>query len=149
MNYLDRRIDFRRTAPFHLQVQLETDSESLRHILVHGHVVRVFRSDGRIVLGDRIAFRLWVCERGKEPTGEAYVYRDEFGRSTHMELYLHGSPPKWEIVGYEFMLLDSPSESPHMTLRDLEESGARLGEAEKNSPQAPKAPKWWQFWRGN
>src|SRR6267154_3753631 len=76
---LERSILCRRMSPFHVQVELVTEPEPLLGPRrVRGRVVQVFRGDGRVVPGDEIAFRLWVCEPGKEPTGECYVYRNDF-----------------------------------------------------------------------
>jgi hypothetical protein len=143
-------------SPFHVQVELVTGSEPLLGPKrVQGRVVQVFRGDGRVVPGDQIAFRLWVCESGKEPTGECYVYRNDFIRARYIEAYLHGSPPKCEIAGNEFTLIDSPSETPCLTVGDLEESVARLARTEADSAKAEvdslrtqRAGNWWQFWKG-
>jgi hypothetical protein len=146
---LERSILCRRMSPFHVQVELVTGPEPLLGPRrVQGRVVQVFRGDGRVVPGDQIAFRLWVCEPGKEPTGECYVYRNDFIRARYIEAYLHGSPPKCEIAGNEFTLIDSPSQTPCLTVGDLEELVARLAKAEADSLRTQRARNWWQFWKG-
>jgi hypothetical protein len=146
---LERSILCRRMSPFHVQVELVTEREPLLGPRrVQGRVVQVFRGDSRVVPGDQIVFRLWVCEPGKEPTGECYVYRNHFIRARYVEAYLHGSPPRCEIAGNEFTLIDSPSEKPYLTVGDLEELVARLAKAEVGPLRTQRARNWWQFWKG-
>jgi hypothetical protein len=146
---LERSILCRRMSPFHVQVELVTAREPLLGPRrVQGRVVQVFRGDGRVVSGDQIDFRLWVCEPGKEPTGECYVYRNDFIRARYVEAYLHGNPPGCEIAGNEFTLIDSPSETSYLTVGDLEELVARLAKAEAGPLRTQRARNWWQFWKG-
>ena len=93
---LEGRLQWRKTAPFHIQIELQKRSMPFRvpsPVDIPGRVVRVFRTDGRLAEGDQVAFVLWVCRPGDEPTGPAYVYHDDFIQATHMEVYLYGSPP--------------------------------------------------------
>ena len=121
---LESRIRLRKEAPFHVQLELTSNSEEIPEMgdaRVDGRVVRVFRSDGRLAPGDSVAFKLWMCRRGKEPTGPAYVYRGDFIQASHMEVYLCGSPPKLGLAAYEFTLLNAPSDKPNMSVGQLEE----------------------------
>ena len=153
------RLSARRTAPFHIQFELEKSEGPIREQKggrVQGRAIRVFRTDGRLAVGGEVAFRLWVCEPGKEPTGEAYIYCDDLRRATYIEAYLYGIPPKLEIAAYEFGVIDEPSEHPSLTVEELENWLATLKNPDPRSirreePNAPRPmvskPKKWQFWK--
>jgi hypothetical protein len=142
------RLWWRQVAPFHVQLELKKDSGESQvprgQVRVDGCVVRVFRSDGRLALGDRVGFKLWVCQSGDEPTGPAYVYHEDFIRATHMEAYLHGTPPDCELAAYEFAILSAPSDEPTMNVRQLERL---LAGFERPSLRTPKPKGWWHFWK--
>ncbi len=143
------RLHWRRVAPFHLQIEILKDSTKSRvpsEVEIHGRVVRIFRTDGRLKSGDNISFYLWVCRRGDEPTGPAYVYYDDFIQATHMEVYLRGNPPRCELAAYEFTVLHSASDEPVMSVAQLENEFRRLGEILDIEPSTPSRPPWWQFW---
>ena len=126
------RIAARRNAPFHVQVELTdlpTDPPE-NYVRIGGAVVRVFRSDGTLNFGDSVSFEVWVCSRGKEPTGPRYVYHQDLVGMGHVEAYLDGKPPDCGFVGYEYTLVPGPSEQPTLTLGELN-----------------AARKWWQFWK--
>jgi hypothetical protein len=72
-------------------------------------------------VGDRVAFPLWVCDAGDEPTGPAYIHRDHFMAARYMEVYLYGDPPECKLAAYEFGVIRAPSEEPTLTARELEE----------------------------
>jgi len=149
---LEGRLRWRKTAPFHVQLELEKGSGRLTvpgNFTVRGGVVRVFRSDGRIAPGDHVAFGLWVCRAGQEPTGPAYVYEDDLMRASHVEAYLYGTPPDCELAAYEFTLLEVPSDEPKMSIGDLEELLSRFdGLKTINTADAKcHAGKWWEFWK--
>jgi hypothetical protein len=58
---LEGRIRWRQEAPFHVQLELMKDSPDFRvpsDVRVQGRVLHVFRSDGRLMPGDHIVFRL-------------------------------------------------------------------------------------------
>ena|SRR5882724_6765289 len=125
------------TALYHVQLQLERKSEPSRvpsEIVLQGRVVRVFRGDGRLGPGDRVAFKLWVCQPGDEPTGPAFIYYGPFMQATHVEAYLHGKPPDCELAGYEFAVISAPSEQPSMTVGQLQELAGMVLAPTKRSP---------------
>ena len=145
------RLMWRRSAPFH--VQLELNKASYRELPsgpteVHGVVVRVFRTDGRLTAGDHVEFELWVCRSGNVPTGPAFIYEEEFARAVYMEVYLAGTPPKCDLAGYEFCVLDAPSDRPMLTPEELEELEKTLawGCAQKMDDSAVERRRW-QFWK--
>jgi hypothetical protein len=164
----EEALSVREGAPFHVQLELKKGSgefsKRLRLVRVEGCVVRVFRSDGRLAPGDHVAFKLWVCRRGDEPTGPAYVYQEDFIRATHMEAYLHGTPPDCELAGYEFTIITAPSDEPSMNVGQLEglfagfekqdEPSMNVGQLEGLLPGfemrrlgTPKPRRWWHFWK--
>ena len=118
------RVKWRMTAPYHVQLQLERKSAPSRvpsEMVVQGHVVRVFRGDGLVAPGDLVAFRLWICQPGDEPTGPAFIYYEPFMHATHIEAYLHGTPPDCKLAGYEFEVIRAPSDKPIMSVGQLQE----------------------------
>jgi len=116
------RVGARRDARFHVQVKL-TDlpaAPTNDYVRIGGAVIRVFRGETTLKFGDSVSFTLWVCSRGKEPTGPAYVYFEDLIGMGNVEAYLTGKPPDCDVVGYEFILLREPSEKPTLTAEDLE-----------------------------
>jgi hypothetical protein len=141
---LQGRIGWRKTAPFHVQLELVNSQcvpSALGETRVEGRAIRVFRTDGRLAVGDRIAFSIWVCESGGEPTGPAYIYVDDLSRANLMEAYLHGTPPEYELAAYEFRIIDTASEQPYLTL--LAEHNTPLAE----EVRTPAKRRRWQFWK--
>ena len=121
---LEGRLHWRMTAPYHVQLQLDKETEPLRvpsTIVVQGTVVRVFRSDTRLSCGDRVGFKIWICQPGDEPTGPAFVYCKPFMQATHVEVYLHGNPPSCELAAYEFALISVPTDQPTMSVAELQD----------------------------
>jgi hypothetical protein len=121
---------WRRTAPFHVQLELEKPHAIQTvsgDVQVQGRAVRVFRTDGRLAVGDRVAFALCVCREGDEPTGPAYIYCEDFNAARYMEAYLVGDPPEFKLAAYEFNVIPSPSDEPTLTPRQLEELLEQFG----------------------
>jgi hypothetical protein len=117
-------------APFHVQIELDKAGEPraaldrwgrARLTEVRGRVVRVFRTDGRLDTGDNVEFPLWVCEKGDEPTGPAFIYEGAYAGAVYLEAYLTGTPPKCDLCAYEFRVVDAPSDQPVLTPEELEE----------------------------
>jgi hypothetical protein len=111
---------------------------------VHGVVVRVFRTDGRLNAGDRVEFPLWVCRRGDQPTGEVFIFEDAFSRAEYFEAYLTGIPPKCGIAAYEFCVIDAPSDRPVLMPYELEQPG--LPQVAAPAKEMSKRRRW-QFWK--
>ena len=130
------RIHWRQTAPFHIQIEL--DHEAIRLELskeymrwdgarIEGRVVRLFRSDKRLKLGDPVSFRIYVCVPGRGPVGQAWISNEELTRATHVEIYLHGDPPECELAAYEYIFLeDGPTNPPLMSVAQLEQRRAEV-----------------------
>lgn len=115
------RLTAREQAPFHLQMTFEPRTSHRGESELVGKVVRVFRTDGRLLEGDEVSFPIHVCRSGDEPTGLAYIYEDAVARATFVEAYLFGTPPSCELAAYEFTLINAPTDQPVMNLEELEE----------------------------
>jgi hypothetical protein len=147
---LEGRLAVRRSAPFHLQMALETRAVERREAQIVAKVVRVFRTDGRVVEGSSVTFRIWVCEPGDEPTGPAYIYNDDLMKAFFMEAYLRGTPPACELAAYEFTLIDAPTDEPVLNPSQLEELLEDPSPYQQVvEPTISKPVKWWQFWKPN
>jgi hypothetical protein len=141
----DGRIKWRRTAPFHVQLELfdlpAAAPVPSDYVAIQGRVVRVFRGQPVIRPGDALSFPLWVCPSGETPTGPAYVHHDALLAATHVEAYLHGTPPRLALAGYEFELLAAPSAEPTLTVEQLEAL-----RPVRRMESAPRSKAWWRFW---
>ena len=147
---LEGRLKSRQTAPFHIQLELEKPQDIHTvsgDVQVHGRAVRVFRTDGRVAVGDRLGFALWVCRAGDEPTGPAYIYYDDFTTANFMEAYLYGDPPECKLAAYEFNVIRTPSDEPTLTPHELEEVPEQVGNAPVGRLRIRKTTRWWRFWR--
>ncbi len=113
---------------------------------VQGLVVRAFRTDGLLGLGDRVEFPLWVCRRGDEPTGPAFIYDEAFSRAEYMEAYLAGTPPKCQLVAYEFCVLEAPTDQPVLRADELEEREPAPVAGRTDANQVSKR-RIWQVWK--
>jgi hypothetical protein len=145
---LEGRLHWRRTAPFHVQIELDKAGDrggGLRQIQVHGLVVRVFRTDARLSAGDHVEFPLWVCRRGDEPTGPAFIYEDPWAKALYLEAYLAGTPPKCELAAYELCVLDAPSDWPILTPEELESELLPVSPQTKAGQGSKR--RIWQFWK--
>jgi len=147
---IEGRIGWRKTAPFHVQFELDK-SHGVPSVLgqtrVEGRVIRVFRTDGRLAIGDHVAFSIWVCEPGDEPTGPAYIYFSDLNRAEYMETYLHGTLPEYKLAAYEFSVIKTRSEQPYLTVEELENLLPGHEEAQLNILATPKTRRFWQFWK--
>jgi hypothetical protein len=129
---LNGRLHWRHKAPFHIQMAIteilsDSDKRYFSNTRIEGTAVKVFRTDGRLAIGDYIAIYLYVCHPGNEPTGPAFVYDKDLENAEYMEAYLVGDPPKYGIAGYEFDIISAPTEQPTLTPRELEELIRCLG----------------------
>jgi hypothetical protein len=114
----------RLNAPIHVQIELSglpASLPTLGEIRMGGAVIRVFRGTSLVQVGSHVAFKIWVCRQGDEPTGPPFVYRDELVRMRYIEAYLWGQPPDCSLVGYECLLIATPSSDPQLPV-DVEDS---------------------------
>ena len=142
-------LHWRKTAPFHVQLELQNGARQFERdgqYELSGRVVRVFRTDGRLSLGDNVEFAIWVCRPENAPPGPPAVYREKITKATHIEIYLYGSPPKCAIAGYEFEILNAPTHEPVMTVAQLEEELRSMGDSRLPS-FVSAALRWLKFWR--
>ena len=142
------RLAARREAPFHVQMSVEPRVVATGEAQIAGKVVRVFRTDGRLRDGDDIVWPIWVCRRGDEPTGPAFIHVDDLARASFIEVYLRGTPPACELAAYEFTLIDAPTEQPLLSPSELEELLKDLAQHHQGVTRpARNRVRWWQFWK--
>ena len=147
---IQARLTARREAPFHIQMAVEKRAVVRGEAQITGKVVRVFRTNGRLEEGDNIAWPIWVCQPGDEPTGAAYIYGDDLARASFIEAYLWGTPPACELAAYEFTLIDTPTEQPVLSPAELEKLLTNpYPRQEAVTSTVRDRVKWWQFWRAN
>ena len=147
---IEGRLAWRREAPFHIQMTVETRAVVRGWVHIEGKVVRVFRTDGRLKQSDVVRWEVWVCRPGGEPTGPAYIYEDDLARASFIEAYLHGTPPNCELAAYEFTVVDAPTEQPILSPAQLEDLLTRWNSLEHAAaPTSSTRRRWWQFWRPN
>jgi hypothetical protein len=141
---LEGRVYWRTTAPFHVQFQLEKEEHVKipSAIFMGGQVVRVFRSDGRLGLGDRVRFKIWLCQPGDEPTGPAFIYHSAFTRARYIEAYLHGQPPDCDLAAYELEVLSAPTDEPTMSVAQLQHLGVPVSFPAQ--AQSIQKKGWWK-----
>jgi hypothetical protein len=140
------RVHARRTAPFHVQLELTHVPADCPNdeVDIEGCVVRVFRGDALLQLGDVVSFRIWVVRNGGEPTGPAFVYYDALVMASHVEAYLRGTPPRCELAAYEFTLLHAPTSTSEMTEHDLEQTYSGVV---PHAPATGRNARWWEIWK--
>ena len=119
--HMQGRLMAREQAPFHLQMTLGSRTNHRGESELVGTVVRVFRTDGRLLEGDEVSFPIYICRPGDEPTGLAYIYEDALARAAFVEAYLFGTPPSCQLAAYEFMLINGPTDQPVMNVEELEQ----------------------------
>ena len=119
----EARVRARREAPLHVQLRLTgvptQCPKPADEVPIEGCVVQVFRGQGFVEPGATIRFPLWICTKGDEPTGPAYVYHDALLAASHIEAYLYGTPPECQVAVYEFVLLEAASQHPMLSVNDL------------------------------
>jgi hypothetical protein len=149
------RIHWRKTAPFHLQLELDQPAIQLELAKEYQHwhgariecrVARLFRSDNRLAVGDPVSFRIYVCEPGSEPTGPAYIYKQDLLQTTHLEAYLYGEPPDCQLAAYEFEILKGgPTDKPILTIDQLKKMYSHWEKRAMLSPARWK--EWLRVWK--
>ncbi len=84
-------------------------------------VVRMFRGDGTLAIGDTVTFDLSVLQRMDQmPTsGECWTLADRVSAEKVMEAFLDGDPPECELALWQSLLIDSESAEPRMLLDSL------------------------------
>jgi hypothetical protein len=152
------KMSARRNATLHIQIRL-TDVPATPpedYARIGGAVVRVFHAEIPLEFEAPVSFVVWVCSKGKEPTGPAYVYHENLLHMGYVEAFLNGKPPNYHLVGYEFTLIGEPSDEPMLTVG--EPSDVLRREAAEDMLSRPRplavsgqrpaaAKKWWQVWK--
>jgi hypothetical protein len=111
-------------ARFHVQVQItdrEAEPGTPAAVPVKGRVVRVFRSDGALNVGDEVLFSVHVRRKGDDIwPGPSFMLYETFANANHMELFLDGNPPQCEVLLDECIALDGPTRRPRLRASRLE-----------------------------
>src|SRR5215469_15394008 len=85
----------RRQARFHAQVEITyvaRDCKTPATIPVEGRVLRIFRGDSSLSIGDRLTFQVRVCRSGDQiPTGPSYTLYDKLLSARYMEIFFNQS----------------------------------------------------------
>jgi hypothetical protein len=107
---------------FHVQVELTRvpgDVRTPATISVDGCIVRIFRGDSSLSIGDRLTFRVSICRSGDRiPPGNTYQLYDEFLRAQYVEAFLNGTPPHYGLA-VECMILSAPTQKPQLQASHL------------------------------
>jgi hypothetical protein len=102
-------------ARFHVQVRLEArpgaDIRTPATVAVSGRVVRVFRGEPALRVGDEVRFSVHLYRKGDElwPGAARFTLCDDFMRMTHVEAYLNGDPPDCEVPLDAWVAVDGPT----------------------------------------
>jgi hypothetical protein len=115
----------------------------LGEIRMAGSVVHVFRGSPLVQVGSVVSFPIWVCHKGDEPTGPAFVYHDDLLRKRYVEAYLSGQPPDFRLAGYECLLITTPSLEPQLP---VDFAKLALPSGRGVSPGTAPRRRWW-FWK--
>ena len=116
----------RERARYHVQLELHPVPDGFRtpsEIPVSGRVVRVFRSDGTLAVGDGVWFKVHVHRGdlwGIAPGGSATHY-DRIRSAKYVEAYLNGCPPECQSPLDEWQIIESPSDHPQVTVTQLQQ----------------------------
>lgn len=136
-----QRLQARRDARFHVQLEIDAVGDPPRDagpVTIRGHVIRVFRGEGRLPSGSPLEVGVLACRGDVHvPPGLAYLSYDALVQARYIEAFLDGEPPHCSVALDECQLVDAPSEVPVMTVAELE-----------LIPSANRPRRWWQIWRG-
>ena len=114
----------RKLARFHVQVKLEDarlPSSYPGEARIIAIVVRLFRGNEGLAVGDRVTFDLCVVQHMDQiPTsGEWWTLAARVSAGQLMEAFLDGEPPDCKLAHWQSMLIDADSAEPQMKLDSL------------------------------
>src|SRR5260370_23217472 len=104
-------------ARFHVQLEVTPSTVLQTPALVplNGRVVRVFRSDGTLSVGDQVCFSVHVARQGDDIwTGPSFMSYEAFVCANHVEAFLNGDPPECEAAADECIALDRATRRPRL-----------------------------------
>lgn len=139
-----QRLRGRREARFHVQLEIARTLPGARHdeLIAEGRVVRVFRGDDQLRVGQAVELVVPVFRPGElVAPGKAHLPHEAIAGAAFLEAYLDGDPPRCSITLDEVAVIPAPSSEPVLTPAELEAVLAR-GEGGRSS-----ARRWWRFWR--
>jgi hypothetical protein len=142
-----------KASRFHLQVKTErVDSEGL----VLARVVRIFRGQEAIRIGEAIEFGVPVRERDDGPPGSHYLVYSRLLQAKYLEVFLNGEPPKFGNLGFLMPVIIAAQSAKPVTNLPEGDLGAdplaadrepSVPDTVKNLPPLPRRRRWWQFWK--
>jgi hypothetical protein len=95
---------------------------------VRGVVRRVYRSDGRLDVGDEVRFGVWVSRPGDSildmPEGPVVHDLDELKHARYLEVFLEGTPPQCMLAGEQCLAVSTLGETPSLRVPTREEVDA-------------------------
>jgi hypothetical protein len=107
-------------ARYHVQVEVAhaTIAQTPARVPVTGRVRRIFRTDGRLGLGDEVHFSVAVCRPGDciAPGGDRWMYLWLFERTTYVEAFLDGTPPECQVARSQCFPIPALSDTPSVTV---------------------------------
>jgi hypothetical protein len=105
-------------ARFHVQVELIRSGaapQTPAAIPTKARVVRVFRGNGAINVGDEIMFSVHVAGRNGEVWEDfCFLPYETYIQATYMEVFLNGEPPRCEVAQDECIPLVSSTRTPRL-----------------------------------
>ena len=108
----------RLSARFHVQIELTRAPSGFQTpaaVYVDGRVVRLFRGDSSLSIGDKLTFEVNVCRRGDRlPLGPSFMLYDTFLAARYLEAFLNGSPPHCHLALDQCVALSDPTRRPHL-----------------------------------
>jgi len=111
-------------ARFHVQLQLDEIPEPAgggTPVTLEGRIVRAFRTHDGMAVGDLVRFPVrLLADDDVAPFDGVFVRYRELAASRHVEAFLNGHPPAFEIELDEILVIPGPSDVPYMEASRLQ-----------------------------
>ena len=160
-------------SQYHLQVELDKNcrandadfrSNHEGRLGVRGKVMRIFRGDRELSLGDVVTFNVSIRKEEIPLYGSRTIWAKQFDEAEFMEVFLDGEPPDLQVAQDCFYLIAEITPEPTVSI-DIDlarkaalERGTLLQRSElaierrrrgaTYSPNPITKPRgWWKFWR--
>lgn len=118
---LSERKKARDAATYQVQVELldvpRGFAQRYGNLAIKGRVVRIFKGDSRLKIGDRVEFSVAVIVDPEclVDGGLALPY-DELLRARYLEVCLNGVPPRCDTVIDLYDIVPEPTDSPRIAV---------------------------------